>query len=261
VDPSTGEIKLIPSMAELTGDVLVRCINDALDCEIYVDNDVKLATEGEQWRAPRELSSLVLIEWGERIGAGIVLNGQLHRGASNDAGDIGFLDLALEKTARTRRDGLGAFESWVGAAEVVELTRTLAARNGETALHRSLDGIHEPDALGIVISAVQRNEPAAVEAVSEIARRFAAGVAAVRALLDPELVIIGGPMARCGDLILDVIKTALAEQLLNQPELELSSLGDEAVLFGAIHHCITEVERRYFTAESLTESLTASTSA
>jgi predicted NBD/HSP70 family sugar kinase len=147
----------------------------------------------------------------------------------------------------------------VGGAEVVDLTRTVATRNGDTQLLDSLAGLNDSDALEVVITAVQHGAPSAVEAVSAVARRLVAGIAAVRALLDPELVIVGGPMARCGGILLEVMEQSRASQILNQPELELSSLGDDAVLFGAIHHSLADVEQRYFTPQALTEGLPAST--
>lgn len=256
VDTDAGVIKLIPSMEELQGDTLVRCVSDALNCAIYLDNDVKLATVGEQWRgATGELSSLVLIEWGERVGAGVLINGVLHRGASNDAGDIGFLDIAVDDPAIAERPGLGAFENWVGGSEIVSLTRVIAEEAGDTELLDHLHDRTEPEALEIVISAVLDSRPTAVEAVTRIARRLVSGIAVVRALIDPELVIIGGPMARCGDLLLQTMSQALSEQVLNQPALELSSLGDDAVLYGAVHHSLNDVDERFLASHALTDSL------
>ncbi|GAB3600561.1 ROK family protein [Microbacterium tumbae] len=255
VDPQTGLVKLVPSMESLHGDVLLMTLRDLLDCPVYVDNDVKLATEGEQWRAPRPLSSLVLIEWGERLGAGIVINGILHRGASNDAGDIGFLDVAAAEPSTTVRSGLGAFENRVGSAEIVALTVANARQQNDQTLAHALEQAEDAESLERVIEAVRAGHPAALAAVAEGARRLSVGIAAVRALLDPELIVIGGSMARCGDALLTALSDALAAQVLNQPQLALSTLGDDAVVAGAIHHCLAEVETSRFTAGVLAETL------
>ncbi|NED96226.1 ROK family protein [Phytoactinopolyspora alkaliphila] len=256
VDPAAGVIKLIPSMPGISGDILVRIIGDAVGCPVYLDNDVKLATQGELWRGvehPQE--SLVVIHWGDRVGAGIVLKGELYRGASNDAGDIGFLDLLVgpgetapdpaPDTDLPRPPGLGRFEEWVGAGEIVALASAAARRLGDDDLRFRLGagGDHHVDT---VIDAFTDGTPAAVAAIEVAAGRFAKGVAAIRAILDPSLIVIGGPLARCGEPLLDVIRRDLESHPLNQPALEISALGDDAVLFGALYHALAEIERAGF---------------
>ncbi|CAN5583341.1 ROK family protein [soil metagenome] len=258
VDPIAGTIKLIPSMAQLEGGGLVQGVREILDCEVYLDNDVKLATEGEQWRGglgPH--SSLVLIEWGERVGAGVLINGVLHRGASNDAGDIGFLDLAVDAPALEQRAGLGAFENWVGGAEIVALAIAAADELDEKDFGATLRSSADHEALETVIRRVREGSPAAERAVVEAARRFVSGIAVVRALLDPDLVIIGGPMADCGPVLLRELRSSLAQKILNQPELELSTLGEDAVLFGAIHHSMSDIRSRLFLPSVIAETLSA----
>ncbi|MGW1346963.1 ROK family protein [Kribbella sp. NPDC002412] len=227
VDLDAQVIKLIPSMPGLAGDLVVRRLSEVLTCPVYLDNDVKLATQGERWRgAQRREDSVVMIHWGERVGAGIVMQGELYRGASNDSGDIGFLDLLAGDT-RTNPDGLGPFEDWVGADEIVRLA----------GLRTTFEE---------VLGAYVAGHPAAVSAVETVAGRFAKGVAAIRSILDPQLVVIGGPMARCGEPLLEAIRRHLDSQALNQPPLAVSSLGDDAVVYGALHHCLAEIERTRF---------------
>ncbi|MFI7151619.1 ROK family protein [Nonomuraea sp. NPDC050022] len=247
VDPATGIIRLIPSMPGLTGDLLHRRMKDALGCPVYLDNDVKLATQGEQWRDPeRREDSLVMVHWGERVGAGIVLNGELYRGASNDAGDVGFLDLFAATPPEPRHPhGLGPFEDWVGGEEIVRLAKAAAERDGDDALRARLEAAGER-AFDAVLDAVVDGTPSALDALDVVARRFAKGVAAIRAILDPRLVVIGGPLARCGETLLAAVRRHLAEQPLDQPALEVSTLQDDAVVHGALRHSLEEIERTRF---------------
>jgi predicted NBD/HSP70 family sugar kinase len=245
VDPAAGVIKLIPSMPGLTGNILVRRLSDTLGCPIYLDNDVKLMTQGERWhRADRDEDSLVMVYWGERVGAGIVLHGELYRGASNDAGDLGFLDLVAD-LPRDHRSGLGPFEEWVGPGEIVRLALAAARRDGDDAFRTRLEADDE-DALDAVLDGVVDGTPSALEAIDVVAGRFAKGIAAIRVILDPQRIVIGGPLARCGAPLLAAIRRHLVGQSLNQPELEVSTLGDDAVVHGALHHSLAEIERTRF---------------
>ncbi|WP_216094033.1 ROK family protein, partial [Jiangella alba] len=101
--------------------------------------------------------------------------------------------------------------------------------------------------------AVRDGRAPAVEAMRTVAARFARGIAAVRALLDPELVIIGGPMARCGEELLVTLRAELEGETLNQPSIELSTLGGDAVVQGALHHALAIVEAERLAPSALSE--------
>lgn len=237
VDPSTGVVTLIPSMPEAAGDALVGDLRQLVSCPIYLDNDVKLATKGERWRGePRKEDALVFIDWGERIGAGIVLHGELYRGASNDAGDIGYLDLVVEPGDQPTTDSeLGPFERWTGTGELLSI-----ASSGRSAAV-TLAELHDAAELG---------EEWALSAVRTVAGRFAKGIAALRALLDPEVVVIGGDMAVLGSIVLDTLEDALRDGALKPPKLEISRLGAEAIAQGAIRHSLSAIERERFESPS-----------
>lgn len=252
VDRHTRRVRFTASMPHIAGDLLPRTLGTCLPCPVHIDNDVKLATEGERRRGghDRHEGPMILIRWGERVGAGIVVFDRLYRGASNDAGDLGFLDLCAEEPAtartgsvRTATDsGLGAFEAWVGAARFTALVRENAERSGR---HTRLRSLPEGErALDTLARALDRGESPATEALEEITRRFARGLGAVRALLDPEVVVIGGPMARCGQHLLTALTAHLRHQRLDPPRLELSTLQEDAIVHGALHHALAEIEHR-----------------
>jgi predicted NBD/HSP70 family sugar kinase len=231
-DPATGHVSLSVSMPEIVGDTIPAGVRAAaIDVPLYVDNDVKLATEGERWRgAPHVEDSLVFVDWGERIGAGIVLRGELYRGASNDAGDLGYLDLLASDPSDLDRD-LGPFERWVGTRELLRIASRAAGR----AL-----------TLSELAAAARHGEAWALTAIGEIATRFAKGVAAIRALLDPEVIVLGGDVAEVGLVLVAAIVDALTAEELGQPRLELSTLGADAVIHGAVRHSLSWVERERF---------------
>ena len=76
-----------------------------------------------------------------------------------------------------------------------------------------------------------------------VAARFAKGVAAIRALLDPEVIVIGGDIAVLAPCCSTHSSTRSRSEQLNQPRLELSTLGADAIVYGAIRHSLSWVER------------------
>lgn len=242
VDPDSGVISFVPSMPEIAGDSLHRILRHHLTCPIYIDNDIKLATWGEQWDADGDpAGSLVFVHWGTRVGAGIVLGGELYRGATNDAGDVGFLDLAADpadpKLGDRTGEGLGRFEQWVGTQELVRLATEQAQTDGDSALSAALND-STTDPLRTLAAAAGTGNRAAGRVLAESARRFAIGLVAIRALLDPHVVVIGGTMAQFGDPLLDAVRAELNKHPLRPPTLRLSTLGDDAIVLGAIRHSL-----------------------
>lgn len=236
VDPVTGHVTLSPSMPEIVGDTILTGIQNVVDVPVYVDNDIKLATQGERWHgAPHAEDTLVFIDWSERIGAGIVLRGHLHRGASNDAGDLGFLDLVVSDNQSSDPD-LGPFERWVGTRELLRIAAASAERT-----------VTLPE----LVASALAGETWALTAIRTICGRFAKGIAAIRSLLDPELIVIGGDLAEFGPVLLDSLVEALRSEALNQPRLEISALGADAIIHGAVRHSLSWVERERFDAPAM----------
>lgn len=242
VDRTTGMIRMVPSMPDLVGDVVFTTVRAKLDCPIYLDNNIKLATEGESWEGDHDSGgSMVFVHWGSRVGAGIILEGRLYRGASNDAGDLGFLDVIVPDrqgttseggSADPRPDGMGAFESWVSLREFLRIAGVAATGSWGVGEDPTVD-------LEQVFAAARSGDESVLNAVSVLADRFARGLAAVRVILDPALIVIGGPMAGLGDVLMEQLQPHLDAMPLNMPQVVLSSLGRGSVISGAIRHSLS----------------------
>jgi predicted NBD/HSP70 family sugar kinase len=192
----------------------------------------------------------VFILWGERVGAGVLIGGQLHRGAANAAGEIGFLSLDAGTTAEPDGLGRGPFERLVVADAIVEAARAAAARQGGELARLLAEAPERLDAEA-VFAAAAHGDPVAVEVVQTIAARFARGLAPVLLVLDPDLVVIGAGLSRAGDALLAAIEACVRPLTLVPPKLELSSLGDEAVTLGAVELALADAQRRLLPAPAL----------
>ena len=162
----------------------------------------------------------MLLSVGTGVGMGVVLGGELYRGASGSAGEIGYLPVGVGDPHDRATRRTGAFEAAVGAEAVVRLARELglAARSAKQ-----------------VFAVARRGDPVALRVVDQEARRLALGIAAVAAVLDPELVVLGGGIgAGGGDLLLEPLARELRACSPFRPRVAVSALGDEAVLYGAL---------------------------
>jgi predicted NBD/HSP70 family sugar kinase len=150
------------------------------------------------------------------MGAGLVLRGELHRGRNGAAGE---LDYALV--------GLGE-EVDPCAGAVSELAaRLVSGRSIVTTLQQPF----EPRD---IFAAARSGDALALEIVAEEARRIALHVMPVGAVANIELVVLGGGLGVNGDLLLEPIRAHLAAWLPYPPRVEISALGEAAVLTGAL---------------------------
>lgn len=150
------------------------------------------------------------------MGAGLILRGELHRGHHGAAGE---LDYALTGMS-------GELSPCAGA--LLSLTARLV---DDGALETSLAAPYDARA---VFTAARGGDPLGRAVATEIARRIALHIAPIAAVADVRLVVLGGGLGANGDLLLEPVRGLLTQWLPYPPNVEVSSLGDAAVLTGAL---------------------------
>ncbi|MCX4524753.1 ROK family transcriptional regulator [Streptomyces sp. NBC_01551] len=213
VAPASGELGDTIGLPAWHRD-LVAALQRRLPAEVVVENETNLAALAEQRvGAARELDSFVLLWLGAGVGAAVVLDGRLRRGASGGAGEIGFLPVPGTGGLPSATDCGGGFHALVSRGAVAEL----AAEHGYA---------------GPVEEAVAG---AAGEAfLDALAQRLALGAAAVAAVLDPGCVVLAGELGRAGGSALaDHVARRLATLTPVATRVLATTLGDPAVLTGA----------------------------
>ncbi|GLX23652.1 transcriptional regulator [Streptomyces lavendulae subsp. lavendulae] len=213
VAPASGELRDTGGLPAWHRD-LVAALQETLPARVVVENETNLAALAEQRvGAARDLDSFVLLWLGAGVGAAVVLDGRLRRGASGGAGEIGFLPVPGTPGLPSATDCGGGFHSLAGRAAVA----ALAAEHGFT---------------GPVEEAVAG---AAGEAfLDALAERLSLGAAAVAAVLDPGCVVLGGELGRAGGPALAArVADRLAALTPVPTQVRATALGGPAVLEGA----------------------------
>ena len=243
VDWPRGAVMLAPGLPGWRIE-LARELRRSFRCPVQVENDANLAALAERRHGlARDAHTVVFVLWGERVGAGVLIGDKLHRGASNAAGEIGFLALDSGTTAEPDALGRGPFERLVVADAIIAAGRSAAARHGGMLSELQASGPGRLDAEA-VFTAAAHGDTAAMEAVYTIAARFARGLAPVLLTLDPDLVVIGAGVSRAGPALLQAIEASVRPLTLVPPRLEMSRLGDEEVTLGAVELALADAQRR-----------------
>ncbi|WP_398870047.1 ROK family protein [Streptomyces mirabilis] len=189
-------------------------MREELGIPLEVHNDANLAALGEYTYgvgAGSRLFAYILI--GTGLGMGVVSEGRLFTGAHGGAGEIGFLPWpGLQKPEK--------LEDAVSGEAVVEAARQFGMTGQLTAK--------------AVFDAARAGDSAAVRAVRLEGERIAYTVAAAAAVLDPDLVVLGGGVGHSIDLLLRPVRETLRTLTPLRPKIVPSRLGEDAVLLGAV---------------------------
>ncbi len=197
----------VPLLAEL---------REKLALPVVIDSDRAGYVLGEQWLgAARGFRDVIFLAVGTGIGAGILSDGRLVRGAGDVAGAVGWF--ALNPAHRPIYAQVGC---WEAESAGPGLARRLHATSAED-----------------VVVAARSGDASARSAVEETVRYLGMGIANLVSALNPEIIVLGGGLMQAPDLFFEPIQRAMREWAqpvaAQQVRVELTQLGEDAGLLGA----------------------------
>jgi predicted NBD/HSP70 family sugar kinase len=214
VEQRDGLVSLATNVPRLDGRRYGTELAERLGIRVTLENDVNLAALGERrLGVARGVDDFVFLSIGTGLGAGLVLRGELQRGHHGAAGEIDYVAVGLEQDVDPCAVALSGLAERMAANVATSLTPPYEARS--------------------VFAAARAGDRVARDLVHEEARRIALHIAPIAAVTDVGLVVLGGGIGTNSEL-LDDVRPLLAKWLPYPPRVEISSLGDSAVLMGAL---------------------------
>ncbi len=204
---------------------------------VWVDNDVNVLALGE-WRSGVAAghADVVVVKIGTGIGAGIISDGHLHRGARGSAGDVGHIQVVDDATVVCRCGNVGCLEALAGGEAIGRAGRA-AAEDGRSPRLQAALGQRGSVTAEDVARAASFGDPVAVALLGEAGRRVGSMLASVVNFFNPSLIVIGGGVANSPDQLLAAIRETIYRRSLPLATRDLlvqrSSLGGLAGVIGA----------------------------
>jgi glucokinase len=238
VDSKRSTVLFAPNLA-WRDEPLRADLEKRIDLPVVIENDANAAAWGEfTFGAGEDVQDTLLVTVGTGVGGGIVLNGQLHRGAFGVAAEIGHMRVVPDG----RQCGCGNKGCWEQYASGTALVRDTKerARQGSPIARSLVDRAGGVDNISgpLVTEAARDGDSFAREQLASLGKWLGEGIASLTAILDPAVVVIGGGVSEAGDLLLDPIRTHFKANLTGRhyrPELEVRAalLGNKAGMIGA----------------------------
>lgn len=220
VDSISGELKFSPNLGWKNLKI-AEPIKDKLSLPVIVENNVKAMALGEKWFGRgKKSNNFVLVYVSLGIGAGIIIDGKIYKGANNGAGEIGHT-VVSEEGEICNCGKRGCLETFASARAIV----------------RDFKGVpgDEDSDINEIKVALERGDAKALGIVEKAGHYLGVGISNLVNMFDPEMIILSGRVIRLGKALLEPMRKALESRLFSTDKvrIEISELGKEIGLYGA----------------------------
>lgn len=236
IDPRSGRLSHSPSVPDLAGTDITGTLSTLLGVPTAAENDVNLAVLGEHWQGRgRGADSLAFVALGTGVGLGLMINGKLIRGGRGAAGEICYLPIENDPFEENIL-GEGAFERAIGSRGIMARYRRLG---GDQLGDRAARSVHD------IFAALRAGDALAERTIDETAKLFAFGLLSLTAIVDPDMIVLGGSIGIQPELVerATAYVKAGAEQ---PPPIAVSTLGNRATLIGALATGLAQLQESLF---------------
>lgn len=196
-------------------------------------NDANAAAYGEMWQGGgRGSSNMVAVTLGTGVGGGIVVNGSILTGVTGAGGEIGHIHIVDEEEEICGCGNRGCLEQYASATGIARLARRRLAKDGKPSVLRDMEAVSAKN----VFDAVKAGDEVAIEIAEQFGDYLGKGLAAVAAVVNPEVFVIGGGVSKAGEILLSFVEPAYQRYAFHQcrgARFVLAKLGNDAGIYGA----------------------------
>lgn len=238
IDSDNGKVIFSPNLPGWHEVPLRDAIEQRFGIPSYLGNDATLAALGEwHFGLKRKVANLIYVTVSTGIGGGIIANGKLYTGACSAAGEIGHMTIEVNGP-KCNCGNVGCWETLASGTTLAREAAKQITEGADTSITELVDGdISKIDA-EIVFLAAKQGDRLAKELISRLGYYFGVGLVNLVNIFNPELILVGGGVAKMGALLLQpaikVVKERAFSTLANAVEIKPALLGDDSGVLGAV---------------------------
>lgn len=205
---------------------------------VKVGNDANYATLGEMWQGGgKGHQNLVMVTLGTGVGGGIIINGKIVSGTNGAGGEVGHITIDPKETDLCNCGKRGCLEQYASATGIVRLAQKTLNSTDKPSKLRTVQYISAKE----IFDAAKEGDELANDLVDELGQKLGYALAAIAAVVDPEVFVIGGGVSKAGQILLDVTKKHYQEYAFHacrNAGFELATLGNDAGMYGSAYSVI-----------------------
>ncbi len=244
VDPDSGVVRVPPNLPDWDEVAIRDVLQDRLQAPVVVGNDVNMVTYGEwMFGAGKGVEDLLVVTVGSGVGGGMVTGGRLYLGGHGLAGEIGHTTVEPDGPP-CNCGNHGCLESFVGAEYVKGKAIGLINKGVRTQITNLVDGDLDSISPEVISRAAANGDDLARRLLTGMGRYLGIALANAISLLDPQRVVIGGGVAKAGELLLNPIRETIRERLYSyvysNVQVVPAKLGDSGGVIGAATYAMSQ---------------------
>jgi len=237
IDIEKGLVTLSPNLPGWRDIPLRDMVGEKYGVKTFLINDASAAALGEHhFGAGKGVSNLIMLTVGTGIGGGIIINGKLYLGPSGSAGEIGHMTIDVNGP-KCSCGNIGCLERLVSGTAVAEEAIRRLSQGEKSSLTEIVGGKIKSITAEKVSLAAQNGDSLALEVISKAATYLGIGLVNLVNIFNPEMIIIGGGLAKMGDLLLEPARRVVRESAFQLSarlvRIVPAQLGDDAAVLGA----------------------------
>lgn len=200
---------------------------------VKAGNDANVAALGEMWQGGgKGYVHLVMVTLGTGIGGGIIVNGQILTGSVGAAGEIGHIIMNFEEETSCPCGKRGCLEQYASATGIVNMTKKYLMDHpeAETVLKSGCSAKE-------IFDAAKDGDVVALLMVEEVAHLLGKGLSQIACVVNPQVFVVGGGMAKAGEFLLERVQKYYQEysfDALKGTQFALAKLGNQAGIYGGV---------------------------
>jgi glucokinase len=213
---------------------------------IFVDNDANVAALAEHlYGAARGADNAVMLTIGTGIGGGLILGGEVYRGATGAGAELGHVVIAMDGLpCQGNCPGHGCVETYASGTALGREARAAAERQPDSALGRMAADGREIDGKAVTEAALA-GDPTSIGVFDLVGSRLGVALTSFANIFEPEVFVIGGGVIAAGDLLLEPARRELRERALppmKETPVLAAEMGEDAGMIGAAAMARIELE-------------------
>ncbi|WP_053360687.1 ROK family transcriptional regulator [Bacillus sp. FJAT-27251] len=231
VDVETGMSLVAPNL-NLKNVPIKQALEKEFNIAIKVENDARAMALGESWFGGHgEADSMVAVNIGRGVGAGVVMNGKLYHGAQGIAGEFGHMTIDLNGSI-CECGNPGCLQTFISGASIAERAQ---GRVGDGA----------PSTGREVFELAQEGHEASIQLLQETGRIIGIGLTNLVHLINPRKIVLGGGVMKSEAFLMPAILETIRQRALTpevrQTSISVTRLGEDATLMGAVALLLVEL--------------------
>ena len=207
-------------------------LEDLLGIPVKTANDANVAALGEMWRGGGQgYDDVVAVTLGTGVGGGVIIGGKVIAGSNGAGGEIGHIHLEDNESEECGCKGHGCLEQYASATGVVRLAKKKLADSSKPSVLRD-----DEVTAKAVWDAVKADDELAKEVANIYGEYLGKGLAAVAAVVNPQVFVIGGGVSKAGRVVIDYMEPYFDKYAFpgtKNAKFVLAKLGTDAGIYGA----------------------------